>query len=280
MSDRRIALAAALFAAAWPAAAASPSEPLTVRSAVERVLARDPSLRAAEQAAAEAAAGLRMAQSPFRPQLFLTTTPGWTTGLPLQVAGEPPAAAGARLRMTFWDPALKAEEAGALGRSAGASGTVDVARREAIRKAVAAYARLWMAEKCLLAARRRAAASETMEARTAALGREGRTTDLDVRRAALAAARARQQLHAAESARDVAAAGLNAAAGLPGEGPPPLAEDPLGAVPDDSGLDSLPAALSTDPALRALSQESRNAARAAEIEGRWFQPQIVAEARY
>lgn len=283
MSDRRLALAAplaALLVAARPAPAADAAEPLTVRSAVERALARDPALRAAEQAAAEASAGLRMGRSPFRPQLLLTTTPGWTTGLPLQVAGEPPAAAGARLRMTFWDPALKAEEAVALGRSVVAAVGVEAGRREAIRKAVAAYARLWTAERSLLSARSRAAASETMEARVVALGREGRATDLGVRRAALEAARARHRLKAAESGRNVAAAELIAAAGLPGGEPPPLAEDPLQALPEASGLDALPAALNTDPALRALSEESRSAARAAEIEGRWFKPQVVAEARY
>jgi outer membrane protein len=280
MSDRRLALAAALFAVAWPAPAAEAPEALSVRAAVERALARDPALQAAEQGAAEASAGLRMAQSPFRPQFLLTTTPGWTTGLPLQVAGEPPAAAGARLRMTFWDPALKVDEAGALGRSAGATATVEAARRETIRRAVTAYARLWAAERSVLAARRRAAAGEAIGARVAALGREGRVTDLDVRRAALEAARARHRLRTAESGRKVAAADLNAVVGLPGEEPPLLSDDPLEAVPDPSGLDALPAALASDPALRALTEETRSAARVAELEGRWFKPQVVAEARY
>ncbi len=280
MSDRRIALAAALLAAVWPAAAADAPEALSVRTAVERALARDPSLQAAEQAAAEAAAGVRMAESPFKPQFLVTTTPGATTGLPLTVASEPPAAAGARLRLSLWDPALKADEAGALGRSAGAAGTAESARRETIRRAVAAYARLWAAERGLLAARRRVAASETIEARTAALGREGRATELDVRRAALEAARARHRLKAAESGRDLATAELRTLLGLPGAEPPLLAEDPLGAVPDSSGLGALPAALGSDPVLRALSEESRSATREAGLEDRWFKPQVVAEARY
>jgi outer membrane protein len=280
MSDVRIALAGALFAAAWPFTAAGGPEPLTIRSAVDWALARDPALQAAEEAAAEAAAGVRMARSPFKPQFLLTTTPGVTTGLPLQVAGEPPSAAGARLRLMLWDPALKAEEAGAVGQSASAAGGAESARRDTIRRTVAAYARLWAAERVILAARRRAAACETIEERAAARGREGRETELDVRRAALEAARARHRLRAAESGRDLAAAELGSLLGLSGVELPALAEDPLAAVPDATGLDALPAALASDPALRALGEESRSAARAAGIEGSWFKPQVVAEARY
>lgn len=280
MSDRWIALLLSLLAVADPAAGADAPEPLTVRSAVERALARDPALQAAERAADEAAAGVKMAQSPFKPQLYLTTTPGATTGLPLTVAGEPPSGAGARLRLTLWDPALKVDEAGAVGRAAGVAGAVEAARRETIRRTVAAYARLYAAGRRVLAATRRVAAYETLEARSAALGREGRVTDLEVRRAALEVARARNGLLAAETGRNLAVDELRAAAGLPDGDPLLLAEDPLGALPEASGGDAVPAALASDPALRALGEESAAAARAAGLADRWFKPQVAAELRY
>lgn len=280
MSDRWIVLAMALIAAASPAPAADAPEPLTVRSAVERALARDPALRAAERAADEAAAGVKMAQSPFKPQLFLTTTPGATTGLPLTVAGEPPSGAGARLRLTLWDPALRVDEAAAVGRAAGVAGAVEASRRETIRRTVAAYARLYAAEKRVLAATRRVAAYEALGARSAALGREGRATDLDVLRAALEVARVRNGLLAAETGRNLAADELRAAADLPEGAPLSLAEDPLRALPEASGDDAVAAAIASDPALRALKEEIGAAARAVGLADRWFKPQVAAELRY
>ncbi len=278
MSDRRLALMLLLLASPAPGTAAP--EPLTVRGAVERALTRDPSLLAARRAAEEGAAALQIAQSPFHPQFVLTTTPGVTTGLPLSVAGEPPAAAGARLRLMLWDPSLRADEAGALGRAASLAADAEAARQETIRRTVAVCARLFAGDHRVEAARRRLAAREAIHSRMQARQREGRVTDLESERAALDAERARHRLRAAESDRDLAAEELRRQSGLPDGAVPALADDPLAALPEAAGSDAVSAALASDPALKALAGEAGAAARAANLEDRWFKPQIVAEARY
>ena len=93
-------------------------------------------------------------------------------------------------------------------------------------------------------------------------------------------ARARNGLLAAETVRNLAADELRAAAGLTEGAPLSLAEDPLGALPEASGDDAVPAALASDPALRALGEEAGAAARAAGLADRWFKPQVAAELRY
>ncbi len=275
MSKRPLALL--LFLAATSASAA---EPLTVRGAVERALARDPSLKAAERAADEAAASVKMARSAFRPQFALTTTPGATTGLPLSVAGELPAAAGARLRLTLWDPGQKIDEADAAGRAARLLANAAGARQETIHRTVSAFARAWAGQRRVETAGRRLAAREAIDARTQARRREGRATDLDASRTALGVDRARQLLRTARSERDLAAGELRRLADLPDGDDLPLAQDPLGVIPEPASGDAVPAALAADPALRSLADEAGFASRAATLSGRWFQPQVVAEARY
>ena len=66
-------------------------EPLTLRRAVELALARSPEL---------AAAG-------FRPEAFASTTPGYSTGLPVAVAGQVPAIFGVSVRTSLYDPARR-----------------------------------------------------------------------------------------------------------------------------------------------------------------------------
>jgi len=283
MNDGRIAAGASLLAVlliAAPAAAEDASEPLTLRGAVERALAREPALLAAGSAAEEASEGVKMARSAFRPQFFLTSTPGVTSGLPLTVAGEPPAAAGARLRLMLWDPALKEDEALARGRSAGSAGRLESVRRETIRRTALAYARLHAAERRVASGRRRLAARESLHAQTEAIGREGRATSLDVGRSGLGLARARHALVVAETERTLAAVDLRVATGLPEGAGLVLAEDPLRALPDAAAVDPVSAALASDPELRALGEEADATARAADLADRWFRPQVVAEARY
>ena len=282
MNDGRIGAAAALLALLLDTGVAAGEGPatLTLRSAVERALARDPAFLAAGSAAAEASEGLKMARSVFGPQFVLTSTPGVTSGLPLTVAGEPPAAAGARLRLTLWDPALKENEAFAFGRSAGSAGRLESARRETIRRTVAAYARLHAAGGRVESARRRLAAREALHARIEALGREGRASALDVERSALDLARARHGVVVAETGRELAAVDLRIATGLPEGAALVLGDDPLGALPETGEGDAVSAALAADPELKALGEESGAAARAAELADRWFRPQVIAEARY
>src|SRR5450759_4298668 len=80
-----------------------PAHGLTLREAVERVLAHSPSLAAAEAARSEAAASERLARDAFHPEAWATTTPGYSSGLPTAIAGRAPAIAGLEVRQTLYD---------------------------------------------------------------------------------------------------------------------------------------------------------------------------------
>ncbi len=279
MSDRGRTAILSLALLAMPCAAEPPA-PLTLRTAVARALERDPTYLAAARGADEAAAGAAAASSAFRPQFFVTSTPGVTTGLPLSVAGEPPAAAGARLRLMLWDPSLKADAAAASGKAAGAEAALEGARRETIRRTADAFVRYVEAERRVGIARRRLSAREAIGVRIAALAREGRVLPLLAERSALETERAEGRVAAAESGRRLAASDLGTLTGLPEGAEIALPEKPLRELPESAPGDSGAAAVASDPVAKALGAEVAAASRAAGLEDRWFKPQIVAEARY
>src|SRR5215472_14679691 len=104
---------AALLLAAAAAAAPPPAadvRSLSVSDAVRLAVERAPEIAVVESAAADAAAAAEEAGSPRRPQLYVNSTPGYSTGLPLALAGEVPSAAGASLRMTLYDAGLRGEQ--------------------------------------------------------------------------------------------------------------------------------------------------------------------------
>jgi outer membrane protein TolC len=264
--------------AASPGAAASPG--LTLRQAVDEALGRSPDVVAAESALQEGVAGVREIGSPLRPNVFATTTPGYSTGLPVGVAGELPSLVGVRLRMVLLDLNLKADRLGSEGRTAGLEASVSAARTSLVRRTAAAYARLAAAERHVAAAGRRLEAQQGLEKRTAALFREGRKTELETERAGLETARARRGLLADESERDLAAEELRRLVGLPAGAAVVLAEDPLSAVPTPEPTDAVAAALASDPSLKGLSREASLLSQAAAWEERWFKPLIQLDARY
>ena len=281
MNDRAplgllLAAVASLGAASGTAAPA----PLTLRHAVDAALGRSPDLLAAQSALDEGVAGGREIGSVLKPNVFATTTPGYSTGLPVGVAGEIPSLVGVRLRMVLLDLNLKVDRLGSEGRAAGLEAAVAEARTGLVRRTAAAYARLSSAERRLAAAGRRLEAQQALEKRSVALFREGRKTELDAERAGLETARARRGLLAAESERDLAAEELRRLVGLPAGAPVVLADDPLAAVAEPEATDAVAAALAADPALAGLSREAALYIRAADYEERWFKPLIQLDARY
>ena len=94
------------FAPVFPASGqAPPAGPLTLRRAAERALARAPEASSARAQAAEADADARAAAATFGPRAFATTTPGYSSGLPVEVAGRVPSVFGVEVHQTLYDPA-------------------------------------------------------------------------------------------------------------------------------------------------------------------------------
>ncbi len=257
-----------------------PVRTLTVRQAVELALARAPEVAVARAVAEEARAAAGEAASPRKPQFFLNTTPGYSTGVPLSVAGEVPAFVGARLRMTFWDPSERGEELEAQARAAAFEAALEDVRSEIARRAASACAKLAADEARAVSARRLLAAWQEILRRERALAVEGRRTELDVARMALEEARARQKLYAAESDRDLDRHELAMLTGLPVGTPLAVVGDPLEAVAEPEPGDTSALALSRDRQLSALSRQAEALGRSARLLSRTFKPSVNAEARY
>ena len=98
-------------------------------------------------------------------------------------------------------------------------------------------------------------------ARVTALFEEGRRAELDVERATLQAARARQKLLNAESDRDLGELELKRLIGWPGSAPLHLAGDPEAVVPELQQAENLEAALAADPELASLEPRGRSFSR-------------------
>jgi len=81
-------------------------EPATeLRQAAERALARAPQIAVSRAEEAETGAEARLARDASHPEAWLTTTPGYSSGLPVAVAGRAPAVAGVEIRQSLYDPA-------------------------------------------------------------------------------------------------------------------------------------------------------------------------------
>jgi outer membrane protein TolC len=266
---------------AVPAARAQAPEPraIDLSQAIARALERSPEIGVARADAEEAHAAARLADAAFRPEAWATTTPGYSSGLPIQVAGQVPAIAGLSLRKTLYDPARRAEAFESRVRAASLDSVRERSAVETVRAVTSAYARNWSGETLLTDARRRLEIREAGLRRISALRREGRQTDLDVERAGLEVARAKQKLSDEQSERALDQLELKRLLDWPAGEPLTLAGDPLESLPVPA-TDNVALARAADPELKALAQQSESLHAAAGLYERSWRPVIEAEARY
>jgi outer membrane protein TolC len=275
-----LALAAGLSAAAAGAQTANPSEtpPLTLKHAAELALEHAPQLAATRAARDEGAYSARIAADALHPSVWVSTTPGYSTGLPVVVAGSVPAYGAVEVRQTIWDPWKKNDELQAEAREAQLEGALVSGCSETVRSTVDAYARAWTDERRADAARKALAAAETSLERTAALFDAGRVTEIEVERAKLQAAREKQKLLNAESDRDLDGLELKRLIGWPASAPLRLTSDTETALPA-AGTDNLEAARSADPQLKSLGRQVEILGKSASLSSkRW--PVIEASVQY
>jgi outer membrane protein TolC len=259
--------------------AAAP-EPLTLTRAVQLALERAPQLAAvrAEQEGGQASASL--AHDAYHPSAWLTTSPGYTYGMPATVAGHVPSVVGVELRQTIFDTQRRSDVFQAEARASGLQGTVARTCQDTVETALALYARCWVDQAVSQTAKRRLDAAEAIRQRVEALAGEGRRTELDVERAKLQSARARQKLLNAESDRDLDVLELKRLIGWPGSAPLALAADPEAAIPELPASENLSAARAADPELRSLAREVELLGRSAKVESKRFAPIVEASASY
>ncbi len=271
--------------AAWTAAAplagqqAPPADALTLRHAVELALAQAPQLAATRASRDEALAQAHISRDALHPSVWVSTTPGYSSGLPVSVAGSVPAYASIEVRQTIYDPWRKTEALQAQASAADFEGAVENGCADTVRTTATAYAKAWTDERRADAASRGLAAAEAARDRAIALFGEGRMTGIDVDRAKLAAARAKQKLLNAESDRDLDGVDLKRLIGWPASAPLRLSSESDAALAEVDSAENLAAARAADPQLKALGRQIELLGRSAQISSkRW--PVIAASAQY
>src|SRR5258706_5206132 len=158
MSRRRGVIAVSLLVAAGGLAGEEAAPPgLTVGRAVELALENSAELAVSRSNAAEGRASARLAGDRFHPQAFVTTTPGYTLGIPSAIVGRVPALAGVEIRSTLFDSGARNEALEAVAREAGLDAELRNAKREAIQATVLAYARCASDSRLLQATREKLA---------------------------------------------------------------------------------------------------------------------------
>src|SRR5215471_13735947 len=254
--------------------------PLTLKRAVERALARAPEIAVAQAQANEAAAGARAAGSAFSPQAFARTTPGLASGLPVAVAGDVPAVFAVQVHQTIYDPARLSQELEEVARAAAAAAGPISSTSAVARALVLSYGRNWADQVSVAGARETLETLEGDFRRISALGREGRVMPLDVEKAGLDVARAKQALLDRETEASIDRLELARLIGWSTTDPIPIAEDPLATLPSPASDGNLEKARAADPQLNALDAEAAVLERAAVLQKRAWLPTVQAEGQY
>jgi len=276
-----LALALAASAAEADRAQAENEPPLTLVGTMQLAVARAPEVLAAAAGETEAAAATRVASASPRPEVWAATDPGYAGGVPAPVLGGLPAIARVEVRTTLFDRSRRADEEVARARWADAGGAAASARLRAARAAGELFSRCLLDERLVAAAEARAAALARALEATRALAREGRLTDLDVGRARVAEAEARQAVAEARSRRELDDLELRGLLSWPSG--PPLRLDAASIAdlpPGEGGGDPLARALAADPELRGLARADTSLERAAHLRGQALSPVVEAAAQY
>jgi outer membrane protein len=238
---------------------------ISLQDAVTRALAHSPELRALEAGVAEARANAEMSDA-FRSAASISTTPGFATGLPTAVLGQVPAIATVEAHRLLYDPSARVDQIGMASQVEATIARVESRRREIALSVVELYARVAADQAQMGWANTRVAAHETIAMHTQALRSEGRARDLDVDRAALQTARAKQLASLARNRLELDQLRLDRMVGepvVPGEGDP-----------------SLTLRMTEDPELHSLDIRIEALQRAVAIEHRLFKPTIAAQVQY
>ncbi len=284
MSDHRIGvlfLAGLTVAGARPALCQTPpSEPLTLRRAAQLAIARAPEVVVSRADVDEAEAAERLSRAGWKPEAFATTTPGYASGLPVQVAGQVPAIFGFEVRQTLYDQSRRARTFDAGAAAAAARGSFGRTTSATARAVALAYGRVWAGQERAADARRRLEAREAIFRRVSTLKREGRATDLDVENAGLQVARAKQKLLDLQAELDIDRFELARMVDWPAGTPVVPAEDPLAGLPEPPAGDDLAAARGADPELRAFAGRIDALEHSVSLTERAWHPVVEAEAQY
>jgi outer membrane protein len=217
---------------------------LTLAQAIELAVRQNPDViiaRLDEQKAQEA---VRIARDPFSPKIVVGSGLAYTVGFPMSVEGSAPSVFQARAIQSLYNKPKSYEVAAAKENARGA--TIDTAarREEVAHRTAMLYLDTRRAARGVETSRQLIATSEKLAGTVDARVTEGRELPIELRRATLRLAQAKQRLSDFESARDQTEAALAVVLGF-------SADDRIRTTLDESAALDLPAneAASVDAAL-------------------------------
>jgi outer membrane protein TolC len=255
-------------------------EPITLARAVELARAHAPAVAVAFASESEAGAAARAAEASFHPEALLTTSPGYAQGLPGGAGGRLPSIFEVEVHQPLVDPARRAETLEAESRWSLERARLETAQQTTTRAAVGAFVRCWTDEARLVDSQRRLEAFRRLRARVEALRAEGRATPLEVERAALEEAQARQARLDRESDRALDQLELRLLIGWPAGAPLLLVGDPLSSLPEPGDGNDLEVARAQDPELRGLQAGAQSLEQAERWRRRWWVPAVNLAGEY
>jgi outer membrane protein TolC len=181
---------------------------LTLRQALDTAVRQNPEIimaRIDEQKSQEA---VRIAKDPFSPKVIVGSGLAYTQGFPMSVEGSAPSLFQARAIQTLYNKPKSYEVSAAKENARGS--TIDTAarREEIAHRTALMYLDAQRAARGAETARQLISTSERLSSTVQARVSEGRELPIEIRRAALRLAQARQRLSDFEAARDQTEAAL------------------------------------------------------------------------
>src|ERR1700759_4526878 len=169
--SRRWLFVFALFAVSIAASAQDTTHPLTLPEAIARAIAHSPELAGLEAAVTGAHANAILSDG-FRPGASISTTPGYSTGVPIAVLGRVPAIGTVEAHRLIYDVSARADRIGAESEVGAAKARVEEERRTLVKPTVDLSSRYAADRAQVDAAHRRVAAFTTIREHTGALRSE------------------------------------------------------------------------------------------------------------
>lgn len=225
---------------------------MTLREVVARALERNPEVTLARLAERLAAERVEIARDAFIPKVYAGSGLAYTNGFPMSIEGSAPTVVQARAVAAVVNRKLRHELAETREAVRGAAIDTEAKRSEVALRAAELYLE---AERLGQSARLVQAQIDGLERVAAAVrarAGEGRELPVEVKRAELEVARARQRAQALEAEREYTESLLGFLLGLPAEDRVRPAGEPRPAVLPESVEEAVAAALESSAEIRRL----------------------------
>jgi outer membrane protein len=207
---------------------------MTLRQAVDTAVKQNPEVMMARLDEQKAQESVRIARDPFSPKVVVGSGLAYTSGFPMSVEGSAPSVFQARAIQSLYNKPKSYEVAAARENARGATIDTSARREDVAHRTALLYLEAQRAARGAESARQLIATSEKVASTVHARVGEGRELPIELRRAALRLAQAKQRLADFDAVREQTEASLAVVLGF---GP----DDRVRATSDEPPTPELPA---------------------------------------